>query len=308
MNKIKSHFRFNAQERRGLYFILLTIVIIQASYFLYLHYAVPAGEPTFVTNKELQVKIEQLKKKATAKDTVKIFSFNPNFTTDYKGYVLGMSTTEIDRLHAFRKQNKFANNKEEFQEVTRVSDSLLNLISPYFKFPVWATSGKLKSKKRKQFYQKSPKNTFENTTHSNKDIDHGQYQQIIDLNKATAEELQVISGIGITLSARIVKFRDRLGGFLVDAQLSDVYGLKPEVVERALERFKIFKKPEIEKINVNTASAYELSKLVYIQKKVAQRIVEYRILNNGINSLDELENIEDFPIGKIDRLALYLSY
>ena len=55
--------------------------------------------------------------------------FNPNFITDYKGYVLGMSIEEIDRLHAFRKTNKYVNSAKEFQQVTQVSDSFLKYIS-----------------------------------------------------------------------------------------------------------------------------------------------------------------------------------
>lgn len=67
----------------------------------------------------------------------KIFPFNPNFISDYKGYKLGMSVAEIDRLHAFRRKNSYVNSAEEFQKVTLVSDSLLNELAPYFKFPSW---------------------------------------------------------------------------------------------------------------------------------------------------------------------------
>lgn len=48
-----------------------------------------------------------------------------------------MSVEQIDRLLAYRKQGKFANSPKEFQQVTGISDSLLNAISPYFKFPDW---------------------------------------------------------------------------------------------------------------------------------------------------------------------------
>ena len=131
--------------------------------------------------------------------------------------------------------------------------------------------------------------------------------KVKDLNEATAEELMTIYGIGEKLSARIVKFRDRLGGFLVDEQLYDVYGLEPDVVERTFGRFKVLNPPKIEKININEASVSQISKLVYLQRSVAQSIVDYRNLNGGITSFDELSKIENFPIEKIDRIALYLS-
>ena len=84
----------------------------------------------------LQSNIDSLKSEKP-QTTYKIYPFNPNFITDFKGHKLGMSVEQIDRLLAFRKQGKFANSPEEFQKVTGISDSLLNAISPYFKFPDW---------------------------------------------------------------------------------------------------------------------------------------------------------------------------
>lgn len=296
MNKLKSHFRFNKQERTGIFFLLLIIVLLQAGFFLYSVYPEDTPSNGLEVDKVLQVQIDALKQAALQKDSVAIYPFNPNFITDYKGYTLGMSTQEIDRLHTFRKQNKFANTPEEFQKVTRVSDSLLAAISPHFKFPEWT--------------QKKSKGSTGGTKRYG--VRGRQPEQIgplviNDLNTATAEELRAVNGIGEKLSARIVKFRDRLGGFLADGQLYDVYGLEPEVVERTFKRFKVLQAPAIQKIDINEASAEEIAKLVYIQKHIAERIVEYRIGNGGIRSMDELQNIEGFPSDKISRIALYLS-
>ncbi|SDE86546.1 DNA uptake protein ComE [Pricia antarctica] len=306
MNKLQSHFRFNKQERSGIFFLLLIIVSLQVGYYFYGRFSEEAQQDTFVVNDELQTEIDSLKQAAAKKDSVKVYPFNPNFITDYKGYVLGMSTDEIDRLHAFRKKNQFANTAEEFQKVTQVSDSLLAAISPHFKFPEWTKNRKQSSVVAKKYgvaSHASKKKSF------GRDGSGGTSQKvaIIDLNTVTAQELRTINGIGEKLSVRIIKFRDRLGGFLTDDQLYDVYGLEPEVVERTLVKFKVLKKPDIPKINVNTASVYEIASLVYIQEQVAESIVEYRNVNNGILSLEELSTIEGFPSDKIDRIALYLS-
>ena len=331
MNKLKSHFRFSKQERSGIFFLLLIILSLQVGYYFYVNFFEDTQQATFAVDYDVQVQIDTLKQAALQKGAAKIYPFNPNFITDYKGYVLGMSTDEIDRLHVFRKQNQFANTAEEFQKVTQVSDSLLDVISPHFKFPEWT--------KKRPGFQKGNENIMQWASNNRKYledstmisegggqnegslaiVDYGQRSgkgarltrippvSIHDLNSATAEELRTVNGIGEKLSARIIKFRDRLGGFLSDDQLNDVYGLDAEVVERTLERFRVRQKPNIQKINVNTASAYEIATLVYIQKRVAESIVEYRNVNNGILFLDELKNIEGFPSDKIDRIALYLS-
>ena len=270
--------------------MLLIIVLLQVGYFVFRSLPMEKSVDSFSADMQMQAKIDALKENALRMDSVKIYPFNPNFITDYKGYTLGMSVEEIDRLHDFRATDKYVNTSEEFQKVTQVSDSLLVVISPYFKFPGW-------TKTRKQYSVKSN----QKTKWISKTV------EIKDLNVATGEDLKAINGIGERLSTRIIKFRDRLGGFLVAEQLYDVYGLEPQVVERALERFKVLNPPQIEKININTASVEMLTKLIYLQRKVANNIVSYRDSEGSIDSFAELSKIEDFPAEKIDRIALYLS-
>jgi DNA uptake protein ComE-like DNA-binding protein len=72
-------------------------------------------------------------------------------------------------------------------------------------------------------------------------------------------------------------------------------------------RAKVLNPPQIEKININTATVEMLTKLIYLQKSVAVNIVSYRNSKGSIDSFAELTKIEDFPVKKIDRIALYLS-
>lgn len=294
----KPYFSLNKQEKSGVFFLLLIIVVLQVVFYL-VKYTSHTREPSLTIDRETQITLDSLKLASLQKDSTRFFPFNPNYISDYKGYALGMSPEQIDRLHAYRKGNSFVNSAEEFQEVTKVSDSLLKSISPYFKFPEWVKKNNLKKKGSLAPHPMATKNGVFNK---------GKPADIKDLNSVTTEELKSIYGIGEKLSQRIVKFRNRLGGFLVNEQLYDVYGLEPDVVERALERYQVVKKPVIEKININTASAKKLSNLVYIQKNVANDIIDYRNAKGSINSIDELINIENFPIEKIDRIKLYLAF
>jgi len=271
--------------------------LLQLGYFLWKSLSEKNEVVGLEIDYEMQAKIDELKKKALQKDTIKVYPFNPNFITDYKGYTLGMSVDEIDRLHSFRKTEKYINSTEEFQKVTKISDSLLTAISPYFKFPEW-------TQRSKQMPANSKRNALDRLipAHKGKLV-----EGFLDLNSASAEDLRSIYGIGEKLSARIIKFRDRLGGFLVNEQLYDVYGLEPEVVQRTLKKFKVIKRPKIEKININSASAEMLSNLIYIQKDVAHNIISYRNANGSIDSFEQLSQIENFPSTKIERIALYLS-
>ena len=290
MKNIKSHFTFTKQQRSGIFVILLLIFILQSVYFF-----VDFSSEDIQANQndlaQFQVEVDSLKLIKLEENKPKIYPFNPNFITDYKGYALGMSTNEIDRLLAFRKQNKWVNSVKDFQNVTEISDSLLAKISPYFKFPDWVTNPKPKT--QYSFSKNSKPKPFD---------------QKLNLNSATAEQLKRVNGIGEKLSERIVAFRTKLGGsFIADVQLQDVYGLSPEVIERTLNEFTVKDAKPITKLNLNSATIEELVSIQHIDYEIAHYIIEERTLRDGFKSLDELTKVKDFPVKKIEIIKLYLT-
>ena len=278
---------FNKQERNGVFFLLLLIVVLQLTYF-WLRYLNPKENANFFQiDQENQSVMDSLVLASNHPVNNTINPFNPNYIKDFKAYSLGMSVEETDRLFAYRSQNKYVNSVEEFQSVTLISDSLLEKISPFFRFPNWVKTDVSTKKQTLKIKEAT---------------------EIKDLNTVAIEDLKQIWGIGDKLSERIIKFRDRLGGFLINDQLYDVYGLKPEVVNRVLQKFQVLRPPDITKININTASADELASLVYLKYAVAQNIVRFRAENGKYRSLEELFNVYEFPIDKMDKIRLYLSY
>ena len=59
--------------------------------------------------KALQKELDSMRIFHRESNQPKVYPFNPNFITDFKGYKLGMSTEEIDRLLDYRKKNKWLN-------------------------------------------------------------------------------------------------------------------------------------------------------------------------------------------------------
>ena len=204
-----------------------------------------------------------------------------------------MTNGEIDRLLKYRKEGKWINSAADFKRVTEVSDSLLNELSPYFKFPDWVTNPK-------------PKSNFSNNK-TDKGFAEKPYAQKIDLNKATEEQLQQVSGIGEALSKRIVSYREKLGGFSNDIELNSVYGLNPEVVQRTLNLFTVKTPREITKINVNKASASDIATIPGISFEMARKIWEFRRLREKISTIQELDKIEGMTERKLQLIQLYLS-
>jgi len=294
--KTTSYLKYTREQRSGIVALILLMIGIQLGYCFYFSGITSEVQSVSEKSKEwlaVQSEIDSLK---VLKDveTHKVYPFNPNFISDYKGYTLGMTVEEIDRLHKFREGNKFVNSAGEFQKVTKVSDDLLAKISPYFKFPDWVTN----KKNQNSFYKE----------YSKQSVDKKVKIVITDINAATQEELMKVYGIGPGLSERILKEREKFGAFVSMEQMNDVWGLSPEVIENLNKYFKILTKPTVKKLDINNASVKEMTQFPFFKYYLAKEIVTYRSMNGDIKSKDDLMKIKGFPVEKVDIIALYLDF
>jgi DNA uptake protein ComE-like DNA-binding protein len=292
---IPTYFKFTKEQRTGIFFLFLIIVVLQLVYFFVDFSTVSKEYPEKQKWLSLQPEMDSLKMDAK-NSKPKIYLFNPNFITDYKGYKLGMSVQEIDRLLAFRKENKYVNSSKEFQNVTKISDSLLNVMAPYFKFPDWVNNKKQNTKFK------------EYAAYQNEAFAKKEKIVLIDINQATKEDLVKIYGIGEAISVRILKQKETLGGFVSMEQMKDVWGLSPEVIENLNTHFKVSTLPDFKKIDINNASLKELSQFYYFRYALAKEIVTYRSMRGNIKNIEDLTKIKGFPVDKAKIIDLYLDF
>ncbi|MGL2963188.1 ComEA family DNA-binding protein [Flavobacterium sp. RSB2_4_14] len=286
---IHSFLNYSKSQRIGIILFFLLILVAQSVYFFvdFGSYEIQDKEQQAWLSKQSAIdslKLQSVNYKPT------IYPFNPNFISDFKGYKLGMSVEEIDRLLAYRKQNKFVNSAEEFQAVTKVSDSLLKVISPFFKFPDWVKNKKSNYQPFEKKYAAKPEKIV-----------------VLDINEATKEDLMKIYGIGDKISDRILTEKEKYGGFVSMEQLQYVWGLSPEVLENLNKNFVVKSVPSIKKININTASVKELSQFPFFRYALAKDIVIYRSMNGDIKT-EDLTKIKGFPVDKVKIIALYLEF
>lgn len=220
----------------------------------------------------------------------KITPFNPNYIKERKAGMLGMSLEEIDRLNQFREKGLFVNSAKEFQEVTKVSDELLNTISPYFKFPDWVVAKQQQNSSNK--YSSTSKVKSYSTN---------------NLNKATLDDLIQVRGIGEVLGQRIIDERDRFGGFVSIKQIEFIRNLSPEAIRELKKDFKVLS-PKISKVNVNQASVDQLGSIPYLNNHLARQIVILRSKQSESLELSDFKKINNFPTEKIEIIALYLEF
>ncbi|MBM3413626.1 MAG: hypothetical protein FJY16_01645 [Bacteroidetes bacterium] len=132
-------------------------------------------------------------------------------------------------------------------------------------------------------------------------------QKKIDLNSADSLTLMKLQGIGPVLSARIVKYREKLGGFHSTAQLQEVYGLPDSTYQKISTHLELIQ-PVVKKIAINKADEKTIAEHPYIGWKEAKLIVRYRQAHGAFYNNEQLISIWGLENNKLDKLLPYLSF
>ena len=126
----------------------------------------------------------------------------------------------------------------------------------------------------------------------------------IDLNASDSSELVKLPGIGPVFAARIIRYRDKLGGFSDIAQLMEIDGLPDSL----MEWFIVTDTVPVRRIMVNTATLAELRRHPYIDFYQARAIMDFRRERGNIKGPEQLSFMEEFTDQDLIRLEPYLDF
>jgi competence ComEA-like helix-hairpin-helix protein len=126
-------------------------------------------------------------------------------------------------------------------------------------------------------------------------------------NAVSAEELQQLRGIGAGYSQRIVDYREKIGGFTHAAQLQEVYGLPPELVER-LGKSLSFSGKAKKQLKINAVDIKTLAAHPYFSYSQAKRIVNFRKQHGAFKALKDLQKIHGLKKEWIEKVKNYLDF
>jgi len=113
---------------------------------------------------------------------------------------------------------------------------------------------------------------------------------LININEADTTQLKKLYGIGSKLAARIIKYRKNIGGFHSIQQLTEVYGVNPEVLTD--NEKKIIVSGQLSKININAITYESLQKHYYFDRKVAKILTNYRTKHGDFEKISDLKKIK----------------
>jgi DNA uptake protein ComE-like DNA-binding protein len=129
----------------------------------------------------------------------------------------------------------------------------------------------------------------------------------VDLNSCDTNDLLTIPQFGSKRAARLVEYREKLGGFYCYAQLLEVY-IMQNIDTVKLKTYLYINKQKIKKLNINTATYQELVSHPYIDAYLTKLILRHRERYGPIHDLNELQQITHAYPELIEKLRPYLLF
>ncbi len=228
------------------------------------------------------------KKDSVSSKTKELFPFNPNTATNDELIGLGFSPYLATRLKNYRSKGGKFIIKSDVLKLYGMDTALYVTLYNWIALPTEKPVKKPEEKKIVEAYRKEIKEKF-------------------DLNKADSVQLISIYGIGGMLSSRIIKYRNRLGGFISNEQLKEVYGLDTTVVNELVKKSFIEENFRPKSLDINFATEKELAAHPYVKYALAKAITAYRFQHGHFKSIDDLTNIAIIDNTTFEKIKPYLS-
>lgn len=284
-------------ERRG--FLVLTLLIgvlalVPWAYRVLCTEKKGKGELVSLTTVVLQqlksMESDPAAKQKSSSPAVAYFRFDPNNLSAEKWAMLGFKDHQIQVIKNYEAKGGRFRVKRDLAKIYVVSEADYNRIERYIDLPDF-----LSAKEQNVVFS------------AEKVLKSSKKETLIDLSTADTTTLKKIGGIGSVLAARIVKFRDALGGFHALEQISEVYGVSEEQFIKMLPVLTL-SDPLIRKLKINECTVEQLARHPYISHKQAMHIVRYREQNGSFVNLADLRELVSLSDDFFLKAAPYLDF
>ncbi len=282
---LREYFAFPKKERRGLW-VLFIIWLILLSYRIYL-----SGEYKYL-HSDLEYSIivsEEFKKQDLIRDTTSFSTIKKNnfrlkpfkYLNEYDFEQIGLSSQQIKIIKEIQEKNIPMFTQSNFIECKQLDTVLKQRIYKYIKF----------YPEKKYFFK------TENISNS---------VILKELNLVDSLELDAIKGISLSLSKRIIVYREKLGGFISHEQLKEVWGIDSFSYVQLVKHTTI-DTTYLSKININKADIDQLGRHPYIGYKLGKLIINYRIQHGEYKKNEDLLMIKVMNENIFSKIESYIS-
>ncbi|MEO8771819.1 MAG: helix-hairpin-helix domain-containing protein [Ferruginibacter sp.] len=307
-----NHFlHFTRKEKNGTVFILVIIFLLIATPFVYSFFFkeknIDAGE--FKTGMAtLKIKsLDSSEKKYEKKypennykkdireykthdnsNAMNLFFFDPNTLSAEGWKKLGVRDKTIATIQNYLSKGGKFKQPEDIKKIWGLHEDQVSQMLPFVRIEQTSTqtSANFPAYEKKEY----PKKTI----------------SIIDINNADSSTYISLPGIGPGYAKRILKFRDKLGGFYKIEQVAETFGL-PDSTFQKIKSYLQVSGENIKQININTATLDELKEHPYIRYQIANAIIQYRTQHGNFVDVDDIKKIMLVSNELFGKLAPYLT-
>lgn len=300
-NHLNNYFGFTKREYNAMLALMAILLLVSA--FPYLKPFLNKNQPQ--TNEAVQKALQELvivnqqkpayytniRNNIEDSETVKntsLFTFDPNKIDIADWQKLGLSVKQAQSIINYRNKGGKFYKSEDLQKMYTISPQKYQALLPFIQIE---STGSNYSKPQ---YAERP-------TYAKKEL------VIVDINTADTLALDEIKGVGAAFARRIVKYRERLGGFYKKEQLLEVYGLDSVKYNEIKSQVRI-DGGGIKKININVATFDDLKNHPYLKFKQINAIIQYRKQHGNFNSVDDLKKVAILSPENIQNIAPYLTF
>ncbi len=283
--RIKSYFTITKKEWNGLVVLIILIVAVLAAPYIFQLFR----KDSVINFKDFDKAVAQLSKaekngaygdSADSRQLIHpaMFPFNPNGLSASQWNKLGLTERQAEVIMHYEAKGGRFYRKEDLKKIFAISANDYNRLAPYINIP--GSAG------------------------VNEKVKPG---EIIELNSADSARLTELNGIGPSFAVRIIRYRQRLGGFYRKEQLKEIYGV--DSLQYSAINAEVSVNPRsVKKIGINTISFNQLRLFPYLTYKQANAVIKYRVQHGNYKSIEDMKNIAILDERTLQKTAPYLSF
>lgn len=218
-----------------------------------------------------------------------LFSFDPNTTSPEEWQALGLTPKQAATIINYVSKGGKFRVKEDLKKMFVITPSFYARVEPYINIPPPAVQ-----------------KMSDTTSHPLiPEASVSKVRMQVEINTASALELEALPGIGPAIAKGIVAYRNKLRGFSNLEQLREVYFFNDSIF--ILNKDRLTCNPDyIRPININTNDIEQL-KHPYIEKYLARVIVAYRKEHGDFKDKKQLLLLDVLPKEEYNKIAPYID-
>ena len=250
--------------------------------------------------RQAAIEEQQRQKETSALEVAELhpFPFNPNTMTEEEGRRMGLTDRQVRNIINYRDKGGKFYSKSDLGKLYTISEEDFAQLEPFIVLPEISRGMNTKASSKKQ----------ENQSFEEKPKPEKRAIPIVDLNMVDSTTLVELPQIGAYTAARIIAFRDKLGGFVDKEQLRDVKGMDSARYATIEPYINNIGEAETRKIDINRADFKTLVNHPYLSYEQVKRIVNQREKRGMIKNWGQLQALikDDGEVNPL--LEYYVKY